>query len=66
MVTYANKAFEQLGVSFYIDTISYTNHYDWLNISSNNVQDLVLRRELVDITKNSNGSKKRAIVAYIS
>ena len=55
MVTYANKAFEQLGVSFYIDTISYTNHYEWLNISSNNVQDLVLRRELVDITKNSNG-----------
>ncbi len=28
MVAYANKAFEQLGVSFYIDTLSYTNHYD--------------------------------------
>ena len=56
MVTYANKAFEQLGVSFYIDTISYTNHYDWLKICDDDGnQDLVERRELVDMTKNSNG-----------
>ena len=56
MVAYANKTFEQIGVSFYIDTISYTNHYAWLKICDNaGNQDLVKRRELVDITKNSNG-----------
>lgn len=59
MMTEVNKIYEQIGVSFYIDSISYTNKEDWLDISKpmNNisVSDLVKRRQLVNLSKNTGG-----------
>ena len=51
-----NKIYEQIGVSFYIDTINYTNNTKWLDLSrSNNSLDRVRRRELVDCSSGSGG-----------
>ena len=59
MMTEVNKIYEQIGVSFYIDSISYTNRRELLDlsISQNNVDvcDLQRRRQLVDMAKNTNG-----------
>ena len=32
MVAEVNRIYEQIGVSFYIDSISYTNKTEWLNL----------------------------------
>jgi hypothetical protein len=59
MIEEANRIYEQIGVSFYIDSISYTNRRELLDlsISQNNVEvcDLQRRRQLVDMAKNTNG-----------
>ena len=59
MMTEVNRIYEQIGVSFYIDSISYTNRRELLDlsISQNNVDvcDLQRRRQLVDMAKNTNG-----------
>ena len=56
MVANANKVYEQIGVSFYIDTITYTNSDEFLDISNQDgSQNLAKRRELVNLTKNSLG-----------
>jgi hypothetical protein len=59
MITEVNRIYEQIGVSFYIDSISYTNKEDWLDISmdynNKNICDLAERRELVDLSKNTQG-----------
>ena len=34
MVAVANKIYEQIGVGFYIDSISYTNRNDLLDLSN--------------------------------
>ena len=59
MMSEVNRIYEQIGVSFYIDSISYTNRRELLDlsISQNNVDvcDLQRRRQLVDMAKNTNG-----------
>ena len=59
MMTEVNKIYEQIGVSFYIDSISYTNRRDLLDISIRRngkvVCDSEKRRELVNLSKNTNG-----------
>ena len=59
MIADVNKIYEQIGVSFYIDSISYTNKEDWLDISiyrnGKEVCDSVKRRELVNLSKNTGG-----------
>jgi hypothetical protein len=59
MMTEVNKIYEQIGVSFYIDSISYTNKGEWLEVrrwdGNKYVKDLVKRRELVDVSKNTDG-----------
>ena len=60
MVNEVNKIYEQIGVNFYIDSISFTNRSDWLDLSLKNeeqkeIRDRVERKTLVDIVKNSNG-----------
>jgi hypothetical protein len=59
MMSEVNRIYEQIGVSFYIDSISSTNKDDWMDISNpmNNisVSDLVKRRQLVNLSKNTGG-----------
>ena len=56
MVANANKVYEQIGVSFYIDSITHTNSSDFLDLADDNgSQNLVRRRELVNMTRNSFG-----------
>ena len=59
MVAEVNRIYEQIGVSFYIDSISYTNRGDWLDlyVKRNNKEyyDRKKRQALVDVTKNTNG-----------
>jgi len=57
LVSTANKIYEQVGVSFYVDSISFTNRTDWLDISGkgNFGSDRALRRTLVNIEKNTGG-----------
>ena len=59
MMTEVNKIYEQIGVSFYVDSISYTNRRDWLDISIQRngkvVCDSEKRREIVNLSKNTNG-----------
>ena len=59
MMTEVNRIYEQIGVSFYIDSISYTNKGEWLEVrrwdGNKYVKDLVKRRELVDVSKNTDG-----------
>ena len=59
MMSEANRIYEQIGVSFYIDSISYTNRSDWLDISKPrgdmSVSDLVKRRQLVGLSKDTGG-----------
>ena len=59
MITEVNRIYEQIGVSFYIDSISYTNRKDWLDISmdynNKNICDLKKRRDLVDLSKHTGG-----------
>jgi hypothetical protein len=59
MMSEVNRIYEQIGVSFYIDSISYTNRNDWLDISIRRngkvVCDSEKRRELVNLSKNTNG-----------
>jgi len=58
MMAEVNKIYEQIGVSFYIDSISFTNRSRWLNLkqkNDDNKYDTVKRGELVDVTKMSDG-----------
>ena len=56
MVANANKLYEQIGVSFYIDAITYTNSDYYQDISyPNGTQNLMKRRQLVNLTRNSLG-----------
>ena len=59
MMFEVNRIYEQIGVSFYIDSISYTNRNDWLDLRISPGHDdrcnLIIRREMVDVTKNSIG-----------
>ena len=55
LIVGVNKIYEQIGVSFYVDSISYTNSEEWLDISSNSGCDAIKRRRLTDITQNSGG-----------
>ena len=56
MMTEVNKIYEQIGVSFYIDSISYTNRDEFLDISVNQVtENLTMRRNLVNISTNTGG-----------
>ena len=59
MMAEVNRIYEQIGVSFYIDSISYTNRDDWLDISvrrdGKDVCDFVKRRQLVNLSQNTNG-----------
>ncbi len=57
LVAGVNKLYGQIGVVFYIDTISFTNRKDLLDISDkrNRGSDRILRRALVDIEKNTHG-----------
>ena len=56
MVANVNRIYEQIGMSFYIDTITHTNREEWLDLGDGHgVQDLRKRRELVNLTKNSFG-----------
>jgi len=57
LVLGVNKIYEQIGVSFHIDSIYYTNNVEWLDIQTKDKRycDLAVRRKLVNLTKNSNG-----------
>ena len=58
MVSEVNRIYEQIGVSFYIDSISYTNRGDWLDLRNDDENehcDLNRRKELIDIEKDTNG-----------
>ena len=56
MMTEVNRIYEQIGVSFYIDSISYTNRDEFLDISVNQVtENLTMRRNLVNISTNTGG-----------
>ena len=55
-MTEVNKIYEQISVSFYIDSISYTNRDEFLDISVNQVtENLTMRRNLVNISTNTGG-----------
>jgi hypothetical protein len=59
MITEVNRIYEQIGVSFYVDSISYTNRKDWLDISirknKKDVCNLNKRKEVVSLSKNTQG-----------
>ena len=59
MMTEVNRIYEQIGVSFYIDSISYTNCEDWLDISmlkgEERICNLIERRKLVNLSEGTNG-----------
>jgi hypothetical protein len=56
MMVDVNKIYEQIGVSFYIDSISYTNRDEFLDISINQLtENLTMRRNLVNISTNTGG-----------
>ena len=63
MMTEVNKIYEQIGVSFYIDSISYTNRSEWLDIEDEEYDTLRRRkkinrskeRELTNLSKNTGG-----------
>jgi hypothetical protein len=59
MITEVNRIYEQIGVSFYIDSILYTNRKDWLDISilkgEERICNLIERRKLVDLSEGTNG-----------
>ncbi len=57
MVRGVNKIYEQIGVSFYIDSICHTNREAWLDLrkKDNGKCNLELRSELVSLTNNTQG-----------
>jgi hypothetical protein len=56
MMTEVNRIYEQIGVSFYIDSISYTNRDEFLDISINQLtENSTMRRNLVNISTNTGG-----------
>ncbi len=56
LVSGANKIYEQIGVSFYVDSICFTNRTDWLDISgSKGGSKPVKRRALTNIKSNTGG-----------
>ena len=54
MVEVANKIYEQIGVGFYIDSISYTNRNDLLDLSNGNTYAL-RRSELTSLAPDTGG-----------
>ena len=57
MMAEVNKIYEQIGVSFYIDSISFTNRQEWLDLQIGNgtKYNVAKRRNVADITKTSGG-----------
>ncbi len=56
MLEEVNKIYEQIGVSFYIDSISFTNREEWLDLDKYaRRQRASLRRELVNIESETGG-----------
>ena len=59
MVAEVNRIYEQIGVSFYVDSISYTNKRDWLDLRlAGDIferEDYNERRNLVNMEKDSGG-----------
>ena len=59
MMVDVNKIYEQIGVSFYIDSISYTNRGDWLDIERRDDplrrENYIKRREIVNTVGNTGG-----------
>jgi hypothetical protein len=57
MMSEVNKTYEQIGVSFFIDSIAYTNRNEWRNMQNNSARgyDVVKRRELANVVKMSGG-----------
>ena len=56
MVNEVNKIYEQIGVNFYIDSISFTNRKEWIDLTSENGScNITLRNELVNIERDTNG-----------
>ena len=59
MMNEVNRIYEQIGVSFYIDSISFTNRSEWLDLriepGHNDKCNYRVRRELVNVTKDSAG-----------
>ena len=66
MMNEVNRIYEQIGVSFYIDSISYTNKSDWLDLHREGDplkrEDYQERRRLVNIMKNTGIESKFAPV----
>ena len=52
MVSEVNRIYEQIGVSFYIDSISYTNSEDWLDIEDEEYDSLRRRKKINRIKMN--------------
>ena len=56
MVSGVNKIYEQIGVSFYIDSICYTNREEWLRLCDMKGNYLRQRRfDLANVAKNTGG-----------
>jgi hypothetical protein len=58
MMTEVNRIYEQIGVSFYIDSISFTNRDEWLDLTikgNNKYYDYKRRRKLVDLETRTEG-----------
>ena len=57
MIAEVNKTYEQIGVSFYIDSIAYTNRNEWRKLHNNSAKgyDVIKRRELTNVVKMSDG-----------
>ena len=56
MVRGVNKIYEQIGVSFYIDSISYTNRGEWLRLCDSKGNYLRQRRfDLANASRNTGG-----------
>jgi len=55
MVNGVNKIYEQIGVSFYIDSISRTNRTDWLDLSEGDSYSYAKLLQLTSIESNTGG-----------
>ena len=69
MVAEVNRIYEQIGVSFYVDSISFTNRGDWLELQRNDDplkrEDYQERRRLVDVAQKT-GGLELYFIDYIS
>ena len=63
LVAGANKIYEQIGVGFYIDSISYTNREDWLDLSNGNTY--TLKREGLTSMASDTGGLELYFVKFL-